>query len=130
MPDAVTTAATVVTWAIAAGIIFIGTRFLVAPQRAATDFGIPGNRTVDDLNFRAWLSVKGVRDIVSGLFLLIVLLAGDTHLHGWIMLAGSLTALGDALITKLSGGPAAAYYGIHGSTAAVMAAAGAVLLLS
>lgn len=129
MPAA-TTAATVVTWAIALGIIFIGARFLLAPQRAAADFGIPGNRTADDPNFRAWLSVKGVRDIVSGLFLLIVLLAGDTHLRGWLMLAGSLIALGDAFITKLSGGPATAYCGIHGGTAALMATAGAALILS
>lgn len=128
MPNAATTAATVVTWAVAVGIIVIGARYLWAPK-AAADFGIPGTRT-DDPNFRAWLSVKAVRDICSGLFLLIVLLGGGTHLYGWMMLAGSLTALGDAVVTKLSGGPAKAYYGIHGSTATVMAAAGAVLLLS
>ncbi|MGG2464018.1 DUF4267 domain-containing protein [Streptomyces sp. RGM 3693] len=50
--------------------------------------------------------------------------------QGGMMLAGSVIPLGDALVTKLSGGPATAYYGIHGGTAAVMAAAGAVLLLS
>ena len=38
--------------------------------------------------------------------------------------------LGDALITKLSGGPAKTSYGVHGATAAVMGIAGAVLLLS
>ncbi|MFE0425961.1 DUF4267 domain-containing protein [Streptomyces sp. NPDC058953] len=128
MPVVATTAATVITWATAVGIMVIGARCLWAP-RAAADFGIPGTRT-DDPNFRAWLSVKAVRDIGSGLFLLIVLLGGGTRLHGWMMLAGSSIALGDALITKLSGGPATAYYGIHGCTAAVMAAAGAVLLLS
>jgi hypothetical protein len=42
-----------------------------------------------------------------------VLLGGGTQLRGWMMLAGSLGALGDAVITKLSGGPAKAYYGIH-----------------
>ncbi|MFJ9344323.1 DUF4267 domain-containing protein [Streptomyces sp. NPDC101733] len=128
MPTAVTTAATVITWAIAVGIILIGARYLWAPQ-AASDFGIPGTRT-DDPNFRAWLSVKAGRDIGSGLFLLIVLLGGDTHLRGWMMLVGSLIPLGDALVTKLSGGPAKAYLGIHGSTFALMAAAGAALLLS
>ncbi len=128
MPTAATTTATVIAWATATGIILIGTRFLWTPQRAATDFGLPHTRPTPHL--RPWLSVKGVRDICSGLFLLIVLLGGDTHLHGWIMLAGALTALGDALITKLGGGPATAYYGIHGATAAVMTAAGTVLLLS
>ncbi|MEU6539423.1 DUF4267 domain-containing protein [Streptomyces sp. NPDC047000] len=129
MPTAVTTTATAVTWAIAVGIIFIGARFLWAPQQAAAGFGLPGTGTTDR-GSRAWLSVKGVRDICSGLFLLIVLLGAGSHLRGWMMLAGSLTALGDALITKFSGGPATAYYGIHGGTAALMAAAGAVLVLS
>ncbi|MGV9313909.1 DUF4267 domain-containing protein [Streptomyces sp. NPDC003691] len=128
MPGAATTVATVITWSIAVGIIVIGVRCLRVPQ-AAADFGIPGTRT-DDPVFRAWLSVKGVRDIGSGLFLLVVLLGGSTALHGWMMLAGSAVASGDALITRRSGGPARAYYGIHGTTAAVMAAAGGVLLLS
>jgi hypothetical protein len=128
MPTAVTTAATVITWAIAVGIILIGARMLWTPK-AAADFGIPGTRT-EDPTIRAWLSVLAVRDIGYGLFLLIVLLGAGTHLLGWTMLAGSLVTLGDALITKLSGGPAKAYYGIHGGTTAVMAAAGAVLLLS
>ena len=47
------------------GIIFIGTRFLLAPQVAAADFGIatgPGGGSTDP-----YLSVKGVRDIASGL---------------------------------------------------------------
>ncbi|MFD3521246.1 hypothetical protein [Streptomyces sp. NPDC058653] len=51
------------------------------------------------------MSVKAIRDIGSGLFLLIVLLGSGTQLHGWMMLAGWLIAL----LTKLSGGPAKAY---------------------
>ncbi|MES4902474.1 MULTISPECIES: DUF4267 domain-containing protein [unclassified Streptomyces] len=128
MPTAATTAATVITWAIAVGIILIGARLLWSP-RAAADFGIPGTRT-EDPTFRAWLSVLAVRDIGFGVFMLIALLGAGTHLHGWMMLAGSLVTLGDATITKLSGGPAKAYYGVHGGTTAVMAATGAVLLLS
>lgn len=128
MPTAVTTTATVITWAIAVGIIVIGARLLWAPKDAE-DFGIPGTRS-EDPTLRAWLAVLAGRDIGFGLFMLIALLGAGTHLHGWMMLAGSLVTLGDALIAKLSGGPAKAYYGIHGSTSAVMAAAGAVLLLS
>ncbi|MEU5599841.1 DUF4267 domain-containing protein [Streptomyces sp. NPDC020298] len=128
MPTAVTTAATVITWAIAVGIILVGLRNLWVPQ-VATEFGIPGTRT-EDPAFRAWFSVLAGRDIGYGLFLLIALLGAGTHLHGWMMLAGSLVTLGDAIITKLSGGPAKAYYGIHGGTTAVMAATGTVLLLS
>ena len=129
MPTAVTTAATVITWAIAVGIIFVGARQLLWAPHAAEDFGIPGTRT-EDPAFRAWLSVLAGRDIGYGLFLLIALLGAGTHVLGWMMLAGSLVTLGDAIITKLSGGPAKAYVGIHGGTTVVMAAAGAVLLLS
>lgn len=128
MPTAATTAATVLTWVIAVGVIAIGVLHLWVPQ-AAADFGIPGTRPSDPV-FRAWLSVLSGRDICLGLFLLIGLLGGSTHLRGWMMLAGSLATLGDALITKFSGGPAKAYYGIHGGTTVVMATAGAVLLLS
>ncbi|MEU8718625.1 DUF4267 domain-containing protein [Streptomyces sp. NPDC048663] len=120
--------ATVLAWATAAGIIFIGVRFLWTPQRAAADFGLSTAR--DTHQGGPWLAVKGVRDITSGLFLLIGLLGGDSHVLGWMMLAGALTALGDALITKSGGGPRAAYYGIHGGTAVVLVCGGIVLLLS
>ena len=128
MPTVVTTAATVITWAIAVGIIIVGAGVLWVP-RAAADFGIPGTPTGDP-RFRAWLSVKAVRDIGSGLLLLVVLVGGGTHLTGAMILVASVMPLGDALITKFSGGPARTYYGVHGATAAVMAAAGAALLLS
>src|SRR5262249_38998845 len=63
---------------IGAGIIFIGARFIVAPRVAAAGYGVQpdlGQRSV-----RAYLSVKGVRDIASGLFVLILMAAGATHL--------------------------------------------------
>ena len=50
---------------IAAGIVFIGARFLLAPRVAAAGYGVQ-----PDLSQRstgAYLSVKGVRDIASGL---------------------------------------------------------------
>ncbi|MEZ0067818.1 hypothetical protein ABIA32_003834 [Streptacidiphilus sp. MAP12-20] len=128
MPTAVTTLATVLAWVVAVGITLIGARCLWTPQ-AAVDFGIPDTRP-GDTSFRAWLRVKADRDIGAGLLLLVVLLGGTTHLTGWMMLVGAVMPLGDALISKRSGGPAKAYLAVHGATAAVMAAAGAVLLLS
>jgi Domain of unknown function (DUF4267) len=58
-----------------------------APQ-AAVGFGIP-NTPTEDRSFHAWLSVKGVRDIASGLFIFILLVGGTTHLLGWFLLAAS-----------------------------------------
>jgi hypothetical protein len=128
MPSIITTVAIVIAWVIAVGIILIGARVLWNPQ-AAADFGIPGTRT-DDPSTRAWLSVKAGRDIGSGLLLVIGLLDGSTHLQGWMMLVGALMPLVDATAVKRSGGLAKTYYGVHGSTAAVMVAAGLLLLLS
>ena len=48
---------------IAAGIIFIGGRFLVAPSLAATGYGVPAST---EPRSRAYLSAKGIRDIRIG----------------------------------------------------------------
>ncbi|MET8558687.1 DUF4267 domain-containing protein [Streptomyces sp. NPDC004959] len=128
MPTVLTTTATVIAWAIAVGIMLIGARFQFTP-RAATDFGIP-DTPAELPAFRAWSSVKGNRDITLGLMLMIGLLGGGHHLAGWLALAGAGAAAADALAVRFSGGPVAAWLGIHGATAAVLAAAGVVLLLS
>lgn len=112
---------------IGVGIIFIGARFLWAPQAAASGFGISG-RSPEVQSFHPWLSVKAVRDIASGLFILILLTHGAPHLLGWFMLAASIIPLGDAIIVLRSGGTRAAAYGIHGATALVMLAISALLI--
>ncbi|MEU4774085.1 DUF4267 domain-containing protein [Micromonospora sp. NPDC023644] len=113
---------------IGVGIIVIGTLALWAP-RAATGFGIPGTRT-EDRTFQAWLSVKAVRDIASGIFILILLAGATTHLLGWFMLAAAGIPAGDALIVWRSNGPKATVYGVHGATALVMLAISVLLLVS
>jgi hypothetical protein len=128
MPNAIVTTATAVVWVIAVGIVLIGARFQFTP-RAAADFGIPDTPT-DSPAFRAWGSVKGNRDITVGLMLLIGLIGASDHLIGWLTLAGALAAAADALAVRFSGGPAKAYLGVHGATAAVAVAAGVVLLLA
>jgi uncharacterized membrane-anchored protein YitT (DUF2179 family) len=121
-----TTIGSVLAALIGAGIIFIGARAFWAPQ-AASDFGIPGT-PVADRSFQAWLRVKGVRDIASGLFVAILLANGSARLLGWFMLAATLIPVGDALIVLRSKGPKTAGYGIHGATALVMAATTVLLL--
>ncbi|MFF0165095.1 DUF4267 domain-containing protein [Streptomyces prasinus] len=122
-----TDVATVLAGLIGAGIIFIGARALRAPQ-AAVGFGIPGTPT-EDRSFRAWLAVKAVRDMASGLFIFILLVGGSPHLLGWFMLAATGIPVGDALIVLRSNGPKAAAYGIHGATAAVMLVISVLLLI-
>jgi hypothetical protein len=122
-----TTIGTVLAALIGAGIIFIGARAFWTPQ-AASGFGIP-RTPVADPSFQAWLRVKAVRDVASGLFVAVLLANGSAHLLGWFMLAAALIPVGDALIVLRSKGPKAAAYGIHGATALVMAII-AVLLLA
>jgi hypothetical protein len=113
---------------IAAGIIFIGARFIVAPRVAAAGYGVQpdfGQRSAG-----AYLSVKGVRDIASGLFVVIVMASGATHLLGWVLLAATIIPLADATIVLRNGGSRAVALGVHGVTAAVMLATSALLLFS
>jgi hypothetical protein len=107
------------------GIIFIGARFLLAPRAASASFGIavgPGSGSVDP-----YLSVKGVRDIASGLVVFILLAAGESRLLGGFMLAASIIPVGDAIIVLRRNGPKATVYGVHAVTAVVMLAAAAFL---
>ena len=120
--------ANVLTALVGAGIIYIGWREFRAPQDSA-GFGIPTTPT-DDPTFQAWLAVKAVRDIASGVFILILLIGATDHLRGWFMLAAAGIPLGDMLIVLRSGGPRAIAYGVHGATAVVALAAGVLLLVA
>nr|WP_281369029.1 DUF4267 domain-containing protein [Nocardioides ungokensis] len=100
-------------------------RFL-APH-AATGFGIPDTPT-EDRSFHAWLTVKAVRDIAFGLFILVLLAGATPHLLGWLMLVATGVPIGDAAIVLRSNGPKTAVYGVHGATAVVMLTISLLLL--
>lgn len=104
-------------------IIVLGTRFLVTPERATLDFGARS----DDL--RALTAIKGVRDITSGVVLLVVWAVADVSVLGWALVAAALTPVADAVIVLSRGGPRATAFGIHGVTAVVLVVAGLVLAL-
>ncbi|MET0705184.1 MAG: DUF4267 domain-containing protein [Mycobacterium sp.] len=124
----ITTVGYVLAGLLAAGIIVIGARFLIAPRVAAAGYGVLPD--VDQTAVRAYLSVKGVRDIATGLFVVILMAAGVTHLLGWVILAATIIPLTDATIVLRSGGSKSIAWGVHGVTAAVMLATAALLLLS
>jgi hypothetical protein len=120
-----TTIGTALTTLTSAGIIYIGARYLAAPQASAATFGVPAWPHGEG---DAFLSVKGVRDVVSGLVMLAVLAKGSRRTLGWAMLAESLTPIGDMLIVLNSGGKPAIAFGVHGATAAAVILAGALLV--
>jgi hypothetical protein len=123
-----TTVAYTLAGLIGAGIIFIGARFIVAPRVAAAGYGVEPD--LDQRSVRAYLSVKGVRDIASGLFVLVLIAAGATHLLGWVILAATIIPLADATIVLGSGGRRSTALGVHGLTAVVMLITSALLLIS
>lgn len=112
---------------IATAIVFIGARFIVAPRVAAAGYGVLPD--LDQPGVRAYLSVKGVRDIASGLFVVILIVAGATQLLGWIILAATLIPVADTVIVLSHGGSKAVAWTVHGSTAAVMLVTSALLLI-
>jgi hypothetical protein len=119
-----TTAALVILFIACAGIIAVGTRFLLAPRVAMAGYGVAPD------SLHALTAIKGIRDITSGIVLLVVwATAGHTAL-GWAMVAAALTPTADALIVVRNGGKPATALGIHGLTAALLIAAGLVLALA
>ncbi|MFE6857508.1 DUF4267 domain-containing protein [Nocardia sp. NPDC057668] len=104
-------------------IIVIGARFLVSPRVAAAGFGVPAKPDGD----AAYLDVKGLRDITSGVIGLALILFADADAVGWYMLAVSLTPFGDTLIVLRHGGTRAAAFGIHFATAVIVWISAALL---
>ncbi|MCX5199375.1 DUF4267 domain-containing protein [Streptomyces sp. NBC_00249] len=104
---------------------FIGLSYLLAPQATAPDFGIP---TWPQHDGAAFLAVKGVRDIATGLVVLALLLTGHRRALGWAMAAIAFVPAGDMVIVLTSGGPAGTAYGVHGFTALAVAVTAGLLL--
>ena len=103
---------------IAAGIIFIGVRFIVAPLVGANGFGVPAaeNQTV------AYLWAKGTRDIVSGLLLIVFLwLKVNRRVLAAFIFVASLIPIGDVLNVYANVGASnLTALVIHGGTALFM----------
>ena len=68
-------------------IIFIGARFLLAPEAAAAGYGVPSKPS-------AYLSVKGDRDITYGLVGLALLAFAGVQAEAWFMLVVALAPFG------------------------------------
>ena len=48
--------------------------------------------------------MKAIRDVVSGLFIAILMIDGSLHLLGWFMLSATIIPLSDAMIVLSHGG--------------------------
>ncbi|MFG3342949.1 DUF4267 domain-containing protein [Glycomyces sp. NPDC048151] len=124
------TIATVLAAVVALAVVAMGITGMLRPSFYA-GFGIPGTAEAqDDPVLTAWLTVKGNRDLGSGLMLLIVTLLGTTSLAGWVMLAAAVMPICDGLTVLRAKGPRAAAIGVHLTTAASMMLIAVLLLLA
>ena len=110
----------------AVAIIVIGCFYLVSPERMTGSFGL--KPPASDADTRAWLRLKGIRDVVSGLVVLTMMLTTDTRSVGIALLVEAIIPLGDMSIVLGSGGSKSKAFSIHGVTCAVMLVVGLFLI--
>ncbi|WP_205324951.1 DUF4267 domain-containing protein [Glycomyces sp. YM15] len=120
--------ATALAGLIGLAVVAMGATGMLKPQFFIT-FGIPGT-PADDPVLNHWLTVKGGRDVGTGLMILVVTLLGTASLAGWAMLAAAVMPLFDGLIVLRAKGPRATAFGVHFATAATMAVIAVLLLLA
>jgi hypothetical protein len=111
---------------VAAGILVIGCFYLVSPERILGGFGL--RPPAPDADTRAWLRLKGIRDIASGLAVLTLMLTTNSRTVGIVLLVFALIPFGDMSNILLSGGRKATAFYVHGVTCAVMLFAGLLLI--
>jgi hypothetical protein len=110
----------------AVAIIVIGCFYLISPERMTGSFGL--KPPASDADTRAWLRPKGIRDVVSGLVVLTMMLTTDGRSVGIALLVEAIIPLGDMSIVLGSGGSKSKALSIHGVTCAVMLVVGLLLI--
>jgi hypothetical protein len=110
----------------AVGIMIIGCFYLASPERISGTFGL--QPPASDADTRAWLRLKGIRDVVSGLVVLAMMLAADARLLGITLLVEAIVPFGDMSIILGSGGSKSRALSIHGVTCAAMLVVGFLLI--
>jgi len=111
---------------VSVGIIVIGCFYLVSPERILGGFGL--KPPAADADTRAWLRLKGIRDIASGLAVLTLMLTTNNRTVGIVFLVFALIPFGDMSNILVSGGRKVTAFSVHGVTCAVMLFAGLVLI--
>jgi hypothetical protein len=111
---------------IAVGIMVIGCFYVISPQRISGGFGL--KLPASDADTQAWLRLKGIRDVASGLAMLTLMLTTDNRTVGIVLLVFAIIPFGDMSNILVSGGRKATAFSVHGVTCAVMLVAGLLLI--
>ncbi|TLV02513.1 DUF4267 domain-containing protein [Dyadobacter luticola] len=93
------------------GMLFIGARFLIAPEVGEAGFGLH----YDQPNY-AFHSIKGIRDIFSGLLIVLFAWSHDRRALFLTLLAGSIIPLADMITVWQTPGSNLWAMLIHGGT--------------
>jgi hypothetical protein len=111
---------------IAVAVLVMGCFYLVAPERVTGSFGL--KLPAADADTRAWLHLKGIRDVGCGLAVLVLMLTADRRSLGIVVLALAVIPFGDMAIVLATGGSRVKAFSIHGLTCAVMVVVGLLLI--
>ena len=111
---------------VSVGILAIGCFYVASPERILGGFGL--KPPAPDPDTRAWLRLKGVRDIASGLAVLVLMLTTDSRTVGIVLLVFAVIPFGDMSNVLASGGRKVTAFSVHGLTCAVMLFAGLLLI--
>jgi hypothetical protein len=111
---------------IALAIIVIGCFYLASPQRILRSFGLKPPAT--DADTLAWLRLKGIRDVASGLVILTMMLTEGSRSVGIVLLVLAIIPFGDMSNILGSGGSKSTAFSVHGITCAVMLVVGLLLI--
>lgn len=102
---------------IALGIIFIGAAFIISPSSNAAGYGIPMINPGD----LPYGRIKGIRDLFSGIVLLLPLVFKMRKAAAWVFTASIIIPVTDCLIILETNGPSdLQHLLLHGLTALYM----------
>jgi hypothetical protein len=110
----------------AVAIIVIGCFYLISPERMTGSFGL--KPPASDADTRAWLRLKGIRDVAAGLVVLAMMLTADSRSVGIALLVEAIVPLGDMSIILGSRGSKSKAFSLHGVTCAAMLVVGLLLI--
>lgn len=107
------------------GMIFIGARFLLAPETAEAGYGIYFNEQ-GDYSFHY---MKGIRDMFTGLLICILILTKQIKALGITLAVGTIIPVADMLIVLSKNYNGIAQAIPHIAAIIVCAAVGTILLM-
>ena len=120
-----TTAGLIIVALAGLGIFVIGVLYLVIPRAMAPNFGLP---VVPSVQATAWLRLKGIRDLATGVAAGVLLLTAPAAVIGYVVVAVTIIPVGDAVTILRSGGDVRTAWGIHLATAAGMLTGAGLLI--